>query len=60
MIPCRSVVIDDDVWIGRNVTILKGVHIGAGAFIEPGTVVVHDIAPRTRVIGNPARAVGGV
>lgn len=53
----RSVIIDDDVWIGPNAAILKGVHIGAGAFVEPGAVVTTDVAPGTRVLGNPARLV---
>lgn len=52
--------IDDDVWIGPNVTILKGVHIGAGAFIEPGAMVTHDVPARARVLGNPAQIVGEV
>ena len=56
----EPVVIDDDVWIGPNVTILKGVHIGAGAFIEAGSLVVKDVPPRARVIGNPARIIGEV
>lgn len=51
------VVIGDDVWIGPNAVILKGVHIGAGAFIEPGSVVTSDVAPGVRVRGNPARPV---
>jgi acetyltransferase-like isoleucine patch superfamily enzyme len=59
-IPCRPVVIDDDVWIGPNATILKGVHLGQGAFVEPGSVVVHDVPPRTRVMGNPAVRIGEV
>jgi acetyltransferase-like isoleucine patch superfamily enzyme len=49
------VVIEDDVWIGPSATILKGVRIGRGAFIEPGAVVTHDVRPFTHVIGNPAR-----
>ena len=53
----RPVVIDDDVWIGPNATILKGVHIGAGAFLEPGSVVTADVAAGARVMGNPARLV---
>jgi acetyltransferase-like isoleucine patch superfamily enzyme len=57
---CRPVVIEDDVWIGPNVTILKGVQIGAGALIEPGAVVVRNVAPRARVMGNPAEAIGEV
>jgi acetyltransferase-like isoleucine patch superfamily enzyme len=59
-IPCRPVVIEDDVWIGPNATILKGVRIGAGAFIEPGAVVVRDVPPRARVMGNPAAIIGEV
>jgi len=56
----RPVVIEDDVWIGPNATILKGVHIGAGAFVEAGTMVIRDVPPRTRVMGNPAQIMGEV
>jgi len=59
-IPRREVVIDDDVWIGPNATILKGVHIGAGSFIEPGALVTRNVPPRSRVSGNPAEVVGPV
>jgi acetyltransferase-like isoleucine patch superfamily enzyme len=54
----RPVVIEDDVWIGPNATILKGVRIGAGAFIEAGALVTRDVPPRKRVIGNPAQIIG--
>ena len=56
----RPVVIEDDVWIGPNATILKGVRVGSGAFIEPGALVTRDVPPRARVLGNPARVVGEV
>jgi acetyltransferase-like isoleucine patch superfamily enzyme len=56
----RPVIIEDDVWIGPNATILKGVRIGAGAFIEAGAMVTHDVPPRARVLGNPAQIVGEV
>ncbi len=56
----RPVVIEDDVWIGPNATILKGVRIGAGAFIEAGALVTRDVPPRARVLGNPARVIGEV
>lgn len=56
----RSVVVEDDVWIGPAVTILKGVTIGAGAFVEPGAVVSADVPPGARVMGNPAQVVGEV
>jgi acetyltransferase-like isoleucine patch superfamily enzyme len=53
----RAVVIEDDVWIGPGATILKGVRIGAGAFIEPGSLVTRDVPAGVRVGGNPARIV---
>jgi acetyltransferase-like isoleucine patch superfamily enzyme len=56
----RPVIIEDDVWIGPNATILKGVRIGAGAFIEAGSLVTRDVPPRSRVLGNPAQIVGDV
>jgi acetyltransferase-like isoleucine patch superfamily enzyme len=56
----KPVIIEDHVWIGPNATILKGVRIGEGAFVEPGSVVVRDVPPRTRVLGNPAQVIGDV
>jgi acetyltransferase-like isoleucine patch superfamily enzyme len=56
----RPVVIEDDVWVGPNATILKGVRIGAGAFVEPGALVTRDVPTRTRVAGNPAEVIGEV
>lgn len=58
-IPKRPVIIEDDVWIGPNVTVLKGVRIGAGALIEAGSLVTRDVPPGSRVLGNPAQIVGG-
>lgn len=56
----RPVIIEDDVWVGPNAAILKGVRVGAGAFIEPGALVTRDVPPRARVLGNPAQVVGEV
>ncbi len=56
----RPVIVEDDVWVGPNAAILKGVRVGAGAFIEPGSVVVRDVPPRARVLGNPAQVIGQV
>lgn len=58
-IETRPVVIEDDVWIGYNAAILKGVRVGAGATIAPGAVVVRDVPPGATVAGNPARVTGG-
>ena len=54
-IATKAVVIEDDVWIGPNATILKGVRIGAGAFIEAGSLVTRDVPPGAAVAGNPAQ-----
>jgi acetyltransferase-like isoleucine patch superfamily enzyme len=56
----RPVIIEDDVWIGPNATILKGVRIGAGAFIEAGALLTRDVPAHSRVLGNPAQVVGEV
>jgi acetyltransferase-like isoleucine patch superfamily enzyme len=56
----RAVVIEDDVWIGPSATILKGVRIGTGAFVEAGALVTRDVPPRVRVAGNPAVVLGEV
>ncbi len=55
--PSRPIVIGNDVYIGHNATVLKGVTIGDGAFIEPGAMVSKDVPPRARVLGNPAMVV---
>ncbi len=54
----KAIIIEDDVWIGPNATILKGVRIGAGAWIEPGSMVTRDVPTRARVMGNPAQVMG--
>ena len=48
-------VIGNDVWLGRNCTILPGVKIGNGAIVAAYSVVTKDVAPYTVVGGNPAR-----
>ncbi len=53
----RSVVIEDDVWVGIGAIILKGVTIGRGARVGPGAVVTSDVPDGGWVAGNPARPV---
>lgn len=52
----EPVTIGNDVWIGGGATILPGVTIGDAAVIAAAAVVTRDVAPRTLVAGNPARA----
>ena len=51
----QSVTIEENVWIGARVTVLKGVKIGRGAVVGAGSVVVKDVPAMTVAVGNPAR-----
>ena len=51
----EDVVIEKDVWIGCNVTILSGVNIGRGSVIAAGAVVTKDVPPYSICGGVPAR-----
>lgn len=53
----RPVVIGNDVWIGGNVVILPGVHIGDGAVLAAGAVVTKDVEPYAIVGGVPAKVI---
>lgn len=48
------ITIHDNVWIGFNSIVLKGVTINEGAIISSGSVVTKDVPPFTLVAGNPA------
>ena len=51
------VVIEDDVFIGMNCLVLKGVTICQGSVIGAGSVVTRDIPARVIAAGNPARVI---
>jgi acetyltransferase-like isoleucine patch superfamily enzyme len=52
-----SVTLGDKSWLGFNVGILKGVHVGQGAIIGAGSIVTKDVPAWTIVAGNPAKLV---
>jgi acetyltransferase-like isoleucine patch superfamily enzyme len=49
------VVIERNVWIGANATILPGVRMGEGSVAGAGAVVTRDVPPGAVVLGVPAR-----
>ena len=51
------VTIEDDVWIGANCIVLKGVTIGARSIIGAGSVVTKDIPADCIAAGNPCRVI---
>ena len=52
------VVVEDDVWIGFNAVVLKGVRIGQGSIIGAAALISKNVAPYSLMVGNPARCVG--
>lgn len=54
----KPIEIENDVWIGRCVSILKGVKIGRGAIVASNAVVTKDILPYQVVAGVPAKPIG--
>lgn len=51
------VVIGDDVWLGMNVTVLKGVEIGSRTVVASGSLVTRSLPPGVIAAGQPARVV---
>ena len=53
----KEIVIENDVWIGMNCMILKGVRIGSGSIIAAGSIVIHDVEANSLYAGNPAKKI---
>jgi acetyltransferase-like isoleucine patch superfamily enzyme len=52
-----SIVIGNDVFVGMDALVMKGVTVGEGAVVRGGSVVTQDAAPRTVVAGTPVQVV---
>lgn len=48
----QDVIIEDDVWVGMGVIILKGVTVGRGSVIGAGTIVTKDVEPYSIVLNE--------
>lgn len=53
----RQTVIENDVWIGRDVLMTPGRHIAEGTIVAGGCVLTKDFAPYSIVGGNPAQLI---
>lgn len=53
----KGIVIEDDCWVGSNVTFLDGVHVGRGCVIAAGTIVRGEIPSYSVVAGVPGRVI---
>lgn len=53
----KPIVIEDNVWIGRDSRIMKGVTVGRGSIVALGAIVTKNVPPYTVVAGNPAKVV---
>lgn len=50
-------IVGNDVWIGQNVTVMPGVHIGDGAIIAANSLVAKDVPPYHIAGGNPCKII---
>lgn len=54
------IVIEDDVFLGLNSIVLKGVHIGKGTVVAAGSIVVNDLPAYSIAAGQPAKVVASL
>ena len=52
-----QITIENDVWIGRRVLIMKGVHLGAGTVVAAGSIVTKSFPRLSVIAGNPAKLI---
>lgn len=53
----KPIIIGDNVWIGENSMVLKGVCVGDGAVIAAGSIVVNNVPAKSLVGGVPAKVI---
>ena len=52
-----DVIIEEDVWIGTNATIMPGVTLGRGSIVAAGAIVTKSVPPYALVAGIPAKII---
>lgn len=53
----KSCIVENDVWIGTNTVVLRGIKIGNGAVVGAGSIVTKDVPDYAIVAGNPAKII---
>ena len=53
----KKIIVEDDVWIGRNVVVMPGIQIGKGSIIGAGAVVTKDVGQYSVIGGVPAKLI---
>lgn len=56
----KPIVIEKNVWIAANATIIGGVTVGENSVVAAGAVITKDVPPNTLVGGNPARVIRSI
>ena len=51
----KPIIVENDVWFGARVLILKGVTVGEGAIVGAGSIVTKDVPPYAIAVGSPCR-----
>lgn len=60
LVVANPIVIERNVWIAANATIIGGVTVGENSVVAAGSVVTKDVPPNTLVGGNPARVIRSI
>ncbi len=56
----KSIIVEDEVWIGAGSIITQGITIGRGAVVAAGAVVTKDVGENTVVGGVPAKLIRNI
>jgi len=54
---CEPIIIEDEVWIGANVTILPGIRVGKCSVLAAGSVIIENVEPYSIYAGVPAKRI---
>jgi acetyltransferase-like isoleucine patch superfamily enzyme len=52
-----AIVLENNVWLGQDVKIMAGVHIGENSIIASGSIVTKDIPSNVLAVGVPAKVI---